>query len=192
MPLFSPRTPPLITSHSTSSPFTVSTSSSIRPSESRMRAPDFEIFGQRRKCRRNHAGGAGDIARRDSEALPRLQLNRFAVVQPAGADLRSLQIAQDTDVLALLLRHLADHFDEFQLLRMGAMREVQARDIQACADQLAKSGFIVRSRPESGNNLGSARILSRPRGRAGIRDVHPSPNCCVSALRSIVFLLQCR
>jgi len=60
------------------------------------------------------------------------------VLELAGADLGSLQIAEDTERLALLAADLADHLDQGQLLLVGSMREVQADNIDACADQVAE------------------------------------------------------
>ena len=62
--------------------------------------PRFQIFRQRREGSRDQRRGPGNIAWGDRQPLAGLQLHRDTVFEPAGADLRSLQIAQDADRLA--------------------------------------------------------------------------------------------
>ena len=103
--------------------------------------PGLKIFGQRGEGGGDDRRGAGNVAGSDGEALAGFKLYGLAVLQAARPNFGSLQVAQDADALALLARYFADHFDEFQLLRMSAMGEVQARDIESGTDQLAKGLF---------------------------------------------------
>src|SRR5208337_1022396 len=143
----------------------------------------LKIFDEGRKSRGNHRGRSGNIAGGNGKTLTSLKLDGLVVLQASRSDFRSLQIAQNTEDLVLLPRHLPDHFDQFQLLRMGTMREVQARDIKTGADQLAKGLFIVRSRAKGSDNLSAALIFPGRKIRTGTCNVHPSPNCGVLFLR---------
>ena len=88
-----------------------------------------------------------------------LELHRDAVLQPAGADLRSLQIAQNANRLAFFARDLAHHFDQLELLRMGAVGEVQPGDIEPGADSSRKTASVLQEGPRVATILARRRLL---------------------------------
>jgi len=104
--------------------------------------PRLQVFRKRGKGGRDHRGSAQDIPRGDGQALPGLQLYRDPVLEPAGANLGSLQIAQDADALVLFARDFAHHLDELQLLRQRAVGEIEPGNVEAAANQFAKNGFV--------------------------------------------------
>ena len=142
--------------------------------------PRLQIFRQRGKGGGDESIGAGDIAGSNGEPLSRLKLHRDAVLQPAGADLGSLQIAQDTDRLAFFGRDLTHHLDQLELFRLGAVGEVKPGDIEAGADQFAEDRFVVTGGAKRSDNLGPAALV---RGK-GIARFHQGKTHSSPILRS--------
>ena len=69
----------------------------------------FEVFGEGLEGGADESGGAFDLAWGDGEALAGDELDGLVVLELAGADLGALQVGEDADGLALLLRDGADH-----------------------------------------------------------------------------------
>jgi len=86
---------------------------------------------------------ARNLARRNDELFAGLQQHGLMILQPGGANLGPLQVAQDAHRLALLQAHLADHLDQRQLLLLSAVGKVQARHIDARANQITEDRLGV-------------------------------------------------
>ena len=98
----------------------------------------FEVLGEGLEGGADERGGAFDLAWSDGETFACDELDGLVVLELAGADLGPLQVGEDADGLALLLRDGADHADELGLLRVGAVGEVETRDVEAGADELTE------------------------------------------------------
>ncbi len=72
----------------------------------------LQVLRQSGKGGGDHSRSAEDVARRNGQPLTGFQLNGNTVLKAAGADLRSLKIAEDTDVFAFVASDFANHFDE--------------------------------------------------------------------------------
>jgi hypothetical protein len=106
MPLFSPSMPPLMISQTTSSPIHfVDAQLDEAVGEQNARAL-LDVFRQGLEGGADQGCGAGNIARRDGEPLAGLEQHRLVIFQLGGADLGSLQVAQDAQRLALFAAHL--------------------------------------------------------------------------------------
>ena len=92
--------------------------------------------------------------------------------------------------LALLRGNLADHADQLGLLRVRAVREVQARDIQAGADQLAKDLRRAAGGTKGGDDLGAA-VVFHSRRAGNTRAGHVISWNIHEILRSLSGLLAC-
>ena len=134
-----------------------------------MREPGSRFSASVGKVVAIRVDGPGNIARGNGQPLARLELHRDAVLQPAGADLRSLQIAQDANRLAFFARDLAHHFDQLELFRMGAVGKIEPGHIEPGAHQLAENRFGVTGRAQGGHNLGPAAWLRGKVSLASIR-----------------------
>ena len=64
----------------------------------------FEVLGEGLEGGADERGGAFDLARGDGETLAGDELDGLMVLELAGADLGALQVGEDADGLALLLR----------------------------------------------------------------------------------------
>ena len=62
----------------------------------------LEVFGEGGKGGGDDGGGAEDIARGDGEALAGFELNGDTVLEAAGANLGTLEVAEDADAAAAL------------------------------------------------------------------------------------------
>jgi hypothetical protein len=60
------------------------------------------------------------------------------ILQLSGSDLRSLEVGENADGLALLMGDLTNHLDQFRLLFVGAVREIEASNIKSGPDKLTK------------------------------------------------------
>ncbi len=116
----------------------------------------LEVFGEGLEGGTDEGGGAFDLARGDGEALAGDELDGLVVLELAGADLWPLQVGEDADGLALFLGDLADHADELRLLRVGAVREVEAGYVEASANELAEDFDRAAGGPEGGDDLRAA------------------------------------
>ena len=125
------------------------------------------------------------VSRGDHQHLPRPQQDGDFVLESPGADLWTLKIAHDADPLALLHGHRADHLDQFQLLGVCSMREVETGHIKARTHQLAEHRFAVGSWTKCCNNLGSSLTLSSTQARIGKERIHQSPKTMLSVGFSI-------
>jgi hypothetical protein len=95
------------------------------------------------------------------EALAGFELNGDSIFEAAGADLGTLEIAEDTNVPVFVAGNLANHFDELQFFREGAVGEIEAGDVEACAEQLAKGGFVRGGWSQRSNDFGAAEVICR-------------------------------
>ena len=120
----------------------------------------FKVFRQRLERGANQRRGAMHVLRRDGQVLPSHQLHRLVVLEFAGTDLRTLQIGQNAHRLALRRRDFPDHADQLGLLRVAAVREVQAGNVHPGMHQFAEDIRRAARWPQSGHDLGTA-ILSR-------------------------------
>ena len=128
----------------------------------------LQIFRECWKGGGDQGRGPGDIAGRNGQSLASLELHRDTVLEPPGAYLRSLQIAQDTNRFRFFARYLTHHFDQLQFFRMGAVGKVEPGHIQPGADQLPENRFGITGRAQGGHNFGPAALV-RPRSIVGCR-----------------------
>src|ERR1035438_4672234 len=120
----------------------------------------LEVFGEGGEGGGDDGGGAEDVTGSDGEALAGLELNGDAIFEAAGADLGTLEIAEDADIFVFFAGDLADHFDELEFFGEGAVGEIEAGDIEAGAEQLTEDGFAGGSRPQRGDNFGAAEAVA--------------------------------
>src|SRR5204863_6743977 len=92
-----------------------------------------------------HRGAVGDLGGR---ALP-------------GPDLRTLEILQHRDRLAARLRRLAHNGEPARVLRVRAVREIEARDVHPRVDQAAYRLDVVRRGTQRTDDLGVAQTHVR-------------------------------
>ncbi len=121
----------------------------------------LEVFGQRGEGGADFLCGALHLVRRDGERLAGDQLHGLVVDELAGANLRALQVGEDADGLALGGCDAAYHLDQFGLLRVAAVREVEAGDVYSLANEPAKYVGGAARRSERGNDLCAAVVLER-------------------------------
>ena len=74
----------------------------------------------------------------------------------AYAELRTLQVGQDTNMYAELLVDVANPVNHLQMVGMGAVREVQAESIHAGLHEFHKRFCGSGCRSYGGYNLGAA------------------------------------
>src|SRR5438876_691651 len=79
----------------------------------------FNVFRKGLEGGADERGGAGNIARRNGEALAGFEHYRIVIFQLRCADLGALQVAEDTERLVLFAADFANHLDESQLLFVG-------------------------------------------------------------------------
>ena len=127
----------------------------------------LKIFRERGEGGSDHGRGACDLARGDGEALASDELDGLVILEFAGADLGTLEVGEDTDRLALFLGDGAHHLDEFSLLGVGAVGEVETGHVEAGANQLAEDLGGAAGGAERGNNLGAAGEIHARRGGIG-------------------------
>ena len=100
MPLFSPSMPPFTISQITSAPCNAHPRAARSGRRREECASPLQVLRQRLEGGAHQRGRALHIARRDRQPLAGHQLHRLVVLQPAGADLRPLQVGQNADRLA--------------------------------------------------------------------------------------------
>jgi hypothetical protein len=74
----------------------------------------------------------------------------------ADADLRTLQVGHDRDLLADLAGRLANECGAVDVVLRLAVREVEPHDVNAGADHALEDFGRARRRPERGDDLGGA------------------------------------
>ena len=92
-------------------------------------------------------------ARVEDEVIAVLEKD-LAFLELADADLRALQVGEDADRTADLGRDLADAVGPPNVVFGAAVREVEAHDVDAGADQRFEDERIARRGAEGGNDLG--------------------------------------
>ena len=113
----------------------------------------FNVFSQRLESGAHQRGAARHFARRDGKAAARFQQHRLMILEFGGANLGSLEIAEDAERLALFAADFADHLDEGEFFLVRAMRKIQADDVDTRADQIAKNRYGIGRGAKRGNNL---------------------------------------
>ena len=103
----------------------------------------FQVLGEGLESGADHIGGAENVARRDGEHLAGPQQHRSFVLEAAGTNLGTLKVAHDADALALLGGDGANHFDQFQLFRVDAVREIEAGYVEPGAHQFAEHRLAI-------------------------------------------------
>src|SRR5690606_24140930 len=95
------------------------------------------------------------VSRGEGEAVADLEFDSL-VGKLGNADLRPLQVAQQRDVAAMLGSDVTDHAGASLVLVRGAVREVQASDVQTRKDQLLDNFRRVAGGAKGGDNFGAA------------------------------------
>src|SRR5262249_42097951 len=101
--------------------------------------------------------GPRNVPRRNGQPRTGLDGDRRAIFQPAGTDLRALQVLHDADVAVFLLRDLAQPIDEMPLLLLSSMRKVESRHVHSGTHQVTQHRLTAAGRSESTNNSRFAR-----------------------------------
>src|SRR5262249_24837706 len=118
----------------------------------------LDIVGQLPVGRGDGRVVADDGAGRDGELAAGHELGLAAREGP-DADLRALQILQDADRAAPLLRLAAHHAQRRQVGVVVAVREVQPRDVHARVEQLRDHLGAARGGAERTDDLGAAHTV---------------------------------
>ncbi len=82
----------------------------------------------------------------------------FAVFERADAVFGTLGVQQDRDRQVQLLADAPDLFDMVKVIRMRAVRKVEARDIHAGAAHLCESGFIRAGGTDGADDFGFSHV----------------------------------
>ena len=93
----------------------------------------FDVLGQSLECSANQRCRAGDIARRDRQALTRLEQHRLVIFELRRPDLGPLKVAQNAEWLMLFAAYFANHLDKGKLFLVRAVGEIQANNIDSRA-----------------------------------------------------------
>ena len=120
---------------------------------------DADIARQTFERRRHDVLGAIDVPRGDREGVAVLQLHR-TVGEPAGADLRTLQVAQDAHGPTRLVGGITDRDVSLLVIRVLTVRQIQSRDVQTGLHQLEGSFRPISGRTEGGHNFGASHVLN--------------------------------
>src|SRR3989441_466660 len=91
----------------------------------------------------------------EDEALPLLERD-LAVLEPADADLRPLQVAHDGHRAAGLRGDALHQRGALLVVRRAAVREVEPHHVHAGADHALEHHGVAGSRAEGGHDLGAA------------------------------------
>ena len=113
----------------------------------------LNVFSEGLEGGADERGGALDFARGDGDLFAGDEHDRLVIDELGGADLGTLQIAEDTERLVLFAGDFADHLDQGELVFVGAVREIETSHVEAGANELAKDGLRVRGRTEGRHNL---------------------------------------
>ncbi len=170
MPLFSPSMPPLMISQTTSDADHLVHAQFDEAIGQQNARSLFDVFRECLECGADQRCSAGNLSRCNREALPSLEQHRLMILEFRRSYLWSLQVAQDAQRLVFFAADLADHLDECQLFLVGAMRKVEANNVDAGANQFAKYGLGIGRRTESRNNFRTA--LNWGIGQAGFNKWH--------------------
>ena len=99
--------------------------------------------------RHRYESAAGNDANR--RAL--VQLDRAAVFQPPGSNLRSAQVLENRDHLGGARGRGPDARERFGVLLRTGVRKIQPADVDAGEDELLDHGFISAGGANRGHNL---------------------------------------
>ena len=83
------------------------------------------------------------------------------LLQWAGADLGALQVLEDAERASFALGSTAEALDVVRVLFVSAVREIQARNVHAQAEQIAHGSFSVAGWPNGADDFGAAEIWGR-------------------------------
>ncbi len=104
--------------------------------------------------RRRHPPRLADlVADGDDQRVAFPEGNRFAAFQPASADLGTAQILQDGDVTIGAPGGGANAIECSGVIGLGAVREIQAHDVNTGRDQRVEDRRIGRCRANGRNDL---------------------------------------
>ena len=121
-----------------------------------MREPCFDVFSKSLEGGAYKRGRSRHFARSNGEASAGFEQYRLMIFQSGGADLGSLQIAENAERLAFFAADFPDQFQYREFALMRAVREIQPDDVNASPNQVANHRFGVRGGPQSGHDLGAA------------------------------------
>ena len=115
----------------------------------------LHLVGQLLVVEREALGGADDVVIGGHDAgLAGLQLDLLAVLEQAGAHLGALGVEQDGNRDGELTRELADALDVLAVVLVGAVGEVEARDVHAMQDELAQHLLVLHGGTHGAHDLG--------------------------------------
>ena len=104
--------------------------------------------------RRDTTGAADKVAGGDPKLFALVELDGLPAREPTRADLRSGQILEYCDLSLGRCRGAANLLDRSSVLFAGAVRKVEAKDIDAGRDELAKRHVAIARRADGGDDLG--------------------------------------
>jgi hypothetical protein len=117
----------------------------------------LHVAGQRLVGGRDAVGRSLDgLVRGDREPRAVLELDALRVAHAAGADLRPREVLEEGDRLVLALGDRACGLDDLEVAGMVAVREVQAKDVDAGVDQPLERRRVARRGADRGHDLGAA------------------------------------
>src|SRR5688572_6962516 len=119
---------------------------------------DVDPFRQVRVGCRDARRVAGELAYDDRQGLAILQRDRAATAQFARPDFRSAQVLEQRDDAPGVFGGAPHSLDDFGVAVVGAVREIEAKDIDARCDQLANAGIAGRRRSQRGDDLRPAHV----------------------------------
>src|SRR5258706_595519 len=104
------------------------------------------------------AGGIAEHARGgDHELLAGAQDHGRAAGKRSGSNLGALQIGEDGDGFVNLQGRRAQHGEAFGVIRVRAVREIEARDVHARVQQPFDGARRAAGRPDGADNFGVAK-----------------------------------
>ena len=129
---------------------------------------------------------SGYLARSDSQHASGFQFDRLAILQPAGADFRALQILQNADRPLQTARDTPQSLDAPRVLGMGSMGEVEARDIHPQAHQVGNTFLGIGSRANRADDFCAAEGLGILLGTGAAAVRSPATRSILRLLKSAV------
>ena len=143
------------------------TRSSIRPSLSRMRAPGDSSRARSGNVVEIRVAVPATFCGVMVTTVPVFRRTGSWPLQRSGADLRALQILQDADGAGFAIGGAAQAGDVAGVVLVGAVGEVEARDVHAEAKQVAHGGFGVAGGADGADDFGAARRRTGGQSSAG-------------------------
>ena len=113
----------------------------------------MDAFREIRIGRRDALRVTLDIADDDGEWFAVFQRHGTAATQLADADLRAAQVLEQGDDAPGVVGDATHFLDHRCMAVVGAVREIEAKDVDARCDQLANAGIAGRRRSEGRDDL---------------------------------------